>query len=131
MEKLLIKFDNKEGLGVVYANMANVLRLMPTRHADADKYYADSIKIAKNLLDDVEKILETPLNETEKTALLNRQSALRIAKAHRHMNRGVFRMEQGEEFYTKAHEDFNEAKTLHGDAENYVGLAMTSGINMS
>jgi hypothetical protein len=126
MEATMKQLNNERGLGVVYANKANVLRLIKERHSDAEQCFAASIANAEKLLAVAEASTTAAAASTvaEQQQLRDTRNALTVALGNRHMNRGVFKMEQRR--YAEAETEFLTAMQLHRSTDNQTGLAMTS-----
>jgi tetratricopeptide (TPR) repeat protein len=127
METTMKQLNNERGLGVVYANKANVLRLIKERHLDAEHCFAASIANAEKLLAAADAASNTAAAATaaEQQQLRDSRNALTVALGNRHMNRGVFKMEQHR--YGEAETEFSTAMQLHRSTDNQTGMAMTSG----
>jgi tetratricopeptide (TPR) repeat protein len=127
MEATMKQLNNERGLGVVYANKANVLRLIKERHTDAEQCFAASIANAEKLLAAASSSAAVAAAVTlkEQQQLLDSRNALTVALGNRHMNRAVFKMEQSR--YGEALVEFSTAMQLHRSTDNQTGLAMTSG----
>jgi hypothetical protein len=121
------QLNNERGLGVVYANKANVLRLIKERHSHAEQCFAASIANAEKLLAAASSSAAVTAAVTlkEQQQLLDSRNALTVALGNRHMNRAVFKMEQRR--YGEALVEFSTAMQLHRATDNQTGMAMTSG----
>jgi hypothetical protein len=126
METTMKQLKNERGLGVVYGNKANVLRLIPARHADAEQCFKDSIVVAQKLFAEAEVAAAAAATTPEaQQKLFDSRNALTVALGNRHMNRAVFKMEQTR--FGESVNEFNVAMRLHRSVDNETGMAMTSG----
>ena len=114
IEKLMTKTQNQRGLGIVYSNKANTLRLVKgTSEVTIVSEYEKALSTAKKLI------------ETNKKSKGFDETMLTIDLADRLMNFGVYNMEIQNNEKSKAL--FDEALDLYKSVDHSKGMATTTG----
>ena len=114
IEQLMTRTNNQRGLGIVYSNKANTLRLIKgTEQAKITEEYEKAIALAKKLI------------ESNKSTKEFDEKVITVDLADRLMNFGVYNMEF--KANEKARMLFDEALNLYKSVDNSRGMAKTSG----